>query len=122
MRRTRLKGSRTIYYRASVACWMLTGILLTAPAAFADDTDRARNDAGLGMATVLANVFYMPVKIGYAAVGGVTGGLGYLLTGGNREVAEKVWVPALGGDYVLSRDMVAGEDEIDFSGERDPDL
>jgi hypothetical protein len=101
---------------------MLTGILLTAPAAFADDTDRARNDAGLGMATVLANVFYMPVKIGYAAVGGVTGGLGYLLTGGNREVAEKVWVPALGGDYVLSRDMVAGEDEIDFSGERDPDL
>ena len=104
------------------AAALFVAMTVMAPPVSADDVDRAKGDAGLGMATVLANAFYMPVKIGYAAVGGVTGGLGYLLTGGNRQVAERVWVPALGGDYVLSRDMVAGEDKIKFSGDRDPDL
>ena len=99
----------------------LVVLLMVPSAAFADDARRAKDDAGLGVATILANVFYMPVKVGYAAVGGITGGLGYLLTGGNEKVAKRVWVSSLGGDYVLSPDMVAGEEKIRFSGGSDPD-
>ncbi|MFQ5352937.1 MAG: hypothetical protein ACE5D3_07675 [Candidatus Binatia bacterium] len=88
----------------------------------ADDVERASEDAGLGLATVLANVFYVPVKVGYAAVGGLTGGLAWALTGGSRSVAERIWVPAVGGDYVLSSEMVSGSEAIEFSGTADPDM
>jgi len=98
------------------------GTVAGATSVRADDVERARDDAGLGMATVFANVFYMPVKVGYAAVGGITGGVGYILTGGNKDVAQGVWVRTLGGDYVLSREMVAGEELIHFSGQPDPDM
>jgi hypothetical protein len=97
-------------------------VIGVAASARADDVDRTKDDAGLGMATVLANVFYMPVKVGFAAVGGVTGGLGYVLTGGNKQIAKRVWVSSLGGDYVLSREMVAGDEEIRFAGQNDADM
>jgi len=96
--------------------------LVAAGAARADDVTQAKNDAGMGAATVVANLFYMPVKIGYAMLGGLTGGLGYAVTGGNREVAERVWVSSFGGDYVLTRRMVQGQERIQFSGTTDPDM
>ena len=38
-------------------------------------------DAGWGALTVLTNVFYMPAKLGYATLGGLTGGFAFALTG-----------------------------------------
>ncbi|HEY5622771.1 MAG TPA: hypothetical protein VIV14_03345 [Gammaproteobacteria bacterium] len=105
---------------ALVAAGML--VLAVASSAAADDVGRAKSDAGLGLATVVANVFYVPVKVGYAVVGGVTGGLAYALTAGNKDAAQRVWVSSMGGDYVLTSDMVAGQQKIKFSGTRDPDL
>jgi len=103
---------------------VVSAVLLLAATngARADDIERAGEDAGLGLATVLANVFYVPVKVGYAAIGGVTGGVAWALTGGNRSVAERIWVPAVGGDYVLTRDMVSGGEAIQFTGDTDPDM
>jgi len=74
-------------------------------------------DAGMGTATVLANVVYVPTKIVYATLGGLTGGFAYLLTGGNYTAAEKVWIPSLGGNYVLNTSQVWGQEPIIFSGE-----
>jgi hypothetical protein len=74
-------------------------------------------DAGRGTATVLANVVYVPTKIAYATLGGLTGGFAYLLTGGNYTAAEKVWIPSLGGNYVLNTSQVWGQEPIIFSGE-----
>jgi hypothetical protein len=74
-------------------------------------------DAGMGTATVLANVVYIPTKLVYATLGGVTGGFAYLLTGGNYTAAEKVWTPSLGGNYVLNTNQVWGQEPIMFSGE-----
>lgn len=74
-------------------------------------------DAGMGTATVLANVVYVPTKIVYATLGGLTGGFAYLLTGGNYTAAEKVWTPSLGGNYVLNTSQVWGQEPIIFSGE-----
>jgi hypothetical protein len=104
---------------ATAACAV---ILAGAGTAYADGMQRAGTEAGMGMATVFANLFYMPVKIGYATLGGLTGGLAYCVTGGSARTAERVWVSALGGDYVLNQDMVAGHQRIKFSGTADPDL
>ncbi len=88
----------------------------------ADDTRRAGKDAGVGVATVAANIVYVPAKLLYAGAGGITGLLAYGLTLGSKETATQIWVPSIGGDYVLTSDMVRGHQKFHFSGITDPDL
>lgn len=73
-------------------------------------------DAGWGSLTVLANVLYMPAKVGYAMFGGLTGGAAYGLTGGDYDTAQSVWDPSLSGTYVLTPGMLRGEQPIQFAG------
>ena len=100
----------------------MAAMLAMPSSAPADDVARAKSDAGVGLATAVANVFYIPAKLGYAVLGGVTGGLGYALTGGNKQVAERVWVSSFGGDYIVTRDQLRGNEELHFSGSTDPDM
>ena len=72
-------------------------------------------DAGMGTATVAANVVYVPAKLGYALLGGLTGGFAYVLTGANYTAAERVWIPSLGGHYVLNTNHLRGTEPIRFS-------
>jgi hypothetical protein len=71
---------------------------------------------GIGAGTVAGNVLYVPAKLVYGILGGLTGGASYLLTGGNTQTANTIWRSSLGGDYVLTPDMVAGQKPIHFSG------
>ena len=73
-------------------------------------------DAGWGSLTVLSNIGYMPAKIAYATIGGLTGGLAYALTLGDLGTAETIWVTSMGGTYVITPRMLQGEDAIAFSG------
>ena len=73
-------------------------------------------DAGWGTLTVLGNVLYMPVKLVYATLGGITGGLALGLTGGDMEVADSIWVTSMGGTYVLTPPMLRGEESISIAG------
>ena len=73
-------------------------------------------DAGWGALTVFTNVIYMPAKLVYATLGGITGGLAFALTGGDTQTAETVWVTTMGGTYVVTPRMLQGEDPIAFSG------
>jgi hypothetical protein len=73
-------------------------------------------DAGWGSLTMLSNCVYMPAKLVYATVGGLTGGLALGLTGGDMETAEKVWVTSMGGTWVLTPGMLQGQDAIAFAG------
>src|SRR5438552_14042562 len=73
-------------------------------------------DAGWGTLTVLTNVVYMPAKITYATLGGLTGGFAFALTGGDLKTAETVWVTSMGGTYVVTPRMLQGEDPIAFAG------
>lgn len=99
---------------------VLAAALLSAPglSEARSETKEAGNDFGIGMVAVLANVVYMPVKAVYGIMGGVTGGFAYVLSGANRDVADGVWVPSLGGDYVLTTDMMTGREKVQFSGVR----
>jgi hypothetical protein len=76
--------------------------------------------AGIGAATLLANVGYIPAKTVYAILGGITGGAGYALTGGNQQTANSIWRSSLGGDYVLTPDMISGQTPVHFSGPANP--
>jgi hypothetical protein len=71
---------------------------------------------GVGAGTVVGNVVYIPAKLVYGILGGVAGGAGWLLTGGNSQVSNTIWRSSLGGDYVLTPNMVAGQDPVHFSG------
>jgi hypothetical protein len=73
-------------------------------------------DAGWGGLTVLTNVLYMPAKLVYATVGGITGGFVYAVTVGDMDAAEKVWVMSMGGTYVVTPSMLQGEEPIAFTG------
>lgn len=99
---------------AAAALW----IAPVAARAESSQAGKASSDFGIGVVTVLSNVGYMPVKVCYAVLGGVTGSLAYALTGGNRDVADGIWVPSMGGDYVLTTDMMSGDEEVRFSGLR----
>ena len=101
-------GKRTI----RIVCNGVLALLLSTPiSARADFSD----DVGMGTASVLANVVYMPTKLVYATLGGITGSFAYLLTGGNYAAAQKVWVPSLGGNYVLNPEHLRGQQQIYFS-------
>jgi hypothetical protein len=73
-------------------------------------------DAGWGSLTVLSNIVYMPAKLVYATLGGLTGAFALGLTGGDMDTAETVWVTTMGGTYVITPRMLQGEDPIAFAG------
>jgi hypothetical protein len=76
--------------------------------------------AGIAAAALVANVGYIPAKTVYAILGGITGGFGYALTGGNQQAANTIWRSSLGGDYVVTPDMLSGKAPIHFSGPAGP--
>ena len=74
---------------------------------------------GAGAGAVVSNLVYVPAKLVYGILGGIAGGAGYALTGGNKQVADSIWRSSLGGDYVLTPDMMTGKQPIYFSGPSD---
>jgi len=102
--------------RHAVVPVALAAVLAVAAPVAAGGSTTARTEAGMGIASVFANLFYVPMKLGYAAIGGLTGGLGWAVSGGKREVADRIWIASIGGDYVLTREMLAGEEAIHFIG------
>ncbi|GBD25041.1 hypothetical protein HRbin30_00355 [bacterium HR30] len=102
-----------------VLAWALTSVVTSVPARADDDFLR---DLGWGSLAVLCNVFYVPAKIAWAGVGGITGSLAYVVTLGDADTARKVWRPALGGNYVVTPAMLRGEEPLYFSPTEDEPL
>jgi len=96
------------------------GVLLQVaqPAAAAPRTRESSywGDAGYGALAVLSNILYMPAKAVYAGLGTITGGLAYVLTVGDTDTARKIWSPSLGGNYVITPQMLRGDEPILFNG------
>jgi hypothetical protein len=80
----------------------------------------AGEDLGYGMGSVLASLFYSPLKVTYAGLGLVTGGLGYLLSAGQAEVADEIIYPAVTGNYIITPSHLKGEERVVFIGSRPP--
>jgi len=75
--------------------------------------------AGYGAGALFCNLLYIPAKLTYALLGGIVGGGTYLITAGNQQAANTVWRSSLGGDYVVTPQMLAGQQPINFSGPTD---
>jgi hypothetical protein len=74
------------------------------------------SEAGLGTASMFSSFIYGPIKLTYAILGGTIGGLSYLLSVGSLDVANRIWVPSLGGSYIITPEMLTGEQAIHFFG------
>jgi hypothetical protein len=98
---------------------IVIAIIILALGFFALDNAEAEgtgSNVGYGAGSVLASCLYSPAKVTYAVLGGVTGGLGFLLSGGSQDVASKIWTPSLRGTYVVTPDMLKGKEEVEFVG------
>lgn len=79
-------------------------------------TGNAVADAGLGVASFLVTIPYGAIKLVYAGLGTVVGGLTYVLSGGDINVAEVVWSRSVLGTYVLTPNHLVGNEPIRFIG------
>jgi hypothetical protein len=119
-------------WRSMVAVGLVAGVMLAGGPVRAEDesdtssvaseTSSATGNSdtwttiGWGVLTGLANVVYVPAKLVYATLGGVTGGMALGLTGGDTKTAESIWEPSLFGDYFLTPSMVQGQEPFSFAG------
>ena len=110
-----MRSGRVVVMAVGLAVGLVVAAGMQAPAQ-AEEERGTWAEAGIGVGAMLANVLYMPAKLVYAGLGTITGGLTYALTGGSYDTAESVWVASLGGNYVVTPDMLTGERSIEFSG------
>jgi hypothetical protein len=108
--------SRSLRRRGALCALALAGMLTMAPVSAAAVDAK---EAGLGAACALGNLVYGPVKLIYAAFGGLTAGIGYALTAGDSEVARVILDTSVNGDYVLEPAHLRGEKTLAFVGSRD---
>lgn len=106
--------------RTMVAALMAVLVLSAAPAWAEEEDHGFARDLGYGVGSIFTNLLYMPTKFVYATLGGITGGFAYVLTGLRMDTAKAIWVPSLGGTYVVTPSMLRGEDKIYFSGVTQP--
>ncbi len=78
-------------------------------------------EAGYGVGSALANLLYIPAKVTYAGLGLLTGGLGFVLSGGRADVANNIIYPAVRGNYVVTPNHLKGTEPIYFVGAPPPD-
>ena len=93
----------------------------------ADQTDQpaveqpVSSEAGYGVGAALASIFYIPAKVTYAGLGLLTGGLGWVVSGGRSDVANNIIYPAIGGNYVVTPSHLKGTEPIYFVGAPPPE-
>jgi hypothetical protein len=64
----------------------------------------------------IANCFYLPTKVVFALLGGITSGAAYVLTAGDHQATDGIWRAATGGTYVLTPSMLDGQTPVRFVG------
>jgi hypothetical protein len=109
------RPTRRITARRSGAALVLASALLAAPVR-AEETESAEAETGIQIAAGLATLVYAPVKALYAVGGGVTAGMAYVVSAGDRDVTEPILTPSLRGDYIVRPEHLRGEKTLEFFG------
>lgn len=91
--------------------------------ALADDEldTSAFKEAGVGVASGAVTIPYLASKLLYAGVGGIVGGVSWVLSGGNSETAESIWNSSLNGTYVITPEHLRGHEPVRFMGSDSPE-
>ncbi len=94
-----------------------TLLFITPTVASANEGEESQSsEAGLGVASGLLTVVYLPFKLAYAIGGGIVGGVAYVLTGANEDVGKAIWEPSFYGTYVITPDHLKGNEPVRFFG------
>jgi len=94
---------------------VLSSIVLQVSPSWADEG----HSAIVWVGTVATNLFYIPVKAVHGAFGGLVGGLGWLVSGGNPNVANAVFDHTLYASWYVSPEMLEGKEDLYFFGSPD---
>ena len=86
------------------------------PAIAKQASETSPQGMGLQAASWLATAPYGSVKVAYALVGGIVGGLTWVFTGGNTESAKAVWIPSMTGQYIVQPENLTGDKPLRFMG------
>lgn len=73
-------------------------------------------EGGLGSFAVITTIAYAPLKLVYSLGGLALGSVTYLWTAGNSDVTDPIFQMAMGGDYVVSPEHLAGNDDFTATG------
>ena len=84
--------------------------------AMAAEERGAGSKAGLEVASWLLTAPYGAFKAAYALGGGIIGGIAWVVTGGSKDAANAIWVPAVTGDYIIRPENLTGERQLHFIG------
>ncbi len=79
-----------------------------------DGTQSTFSQFGLGAASVLLTFPYSASKVAVATLGGILGGLEYVL--GEEEAAKEVWDTSVRGTYMITPEHLKGNKSIRFWG------
>src|SRR2546426_5407426 len=88
-----------------------------APVAWAaekDNDDNLASNAGLGVASFICSVPYGAIKVAVAILGGVIGGVTYVLSGFDKRTAGAGLVTTSEGEHNVSPGPLPGEKKIHF--------
>ena len=74
------------------------------------------SEAIQGLGSYFLTLPYGGIKMAVAVLGAVAGGMGFVFTGGDKATADKIWGPAIGGEYVVTPQHLRGEKDLHFFG------
>ena len=103
--------------RKLVICTFIL-LLLSSRLYAANGTDKTDDSSfrhfKYGMTSSLLSLLYTPLKVNVALVGGIIGGLAYPFSGFNPDAPKKIWDKSLGGTYLITEDILKGEDKLEL--------
>ncbi|MFP6655251.1 MAG: hypothetical protein VCB25_06465 [Myxococcota bacterium] len=100
---------------------MIIALVMAPSAALAEEKAiEVAKEGGLGAAAAVSSLVYAPAKLLYATGGLMVGAVAWLFTGGDGDVAETILTRSLRGTYVITPEILTGEEPLDFVG-RDAD-
>jgi len=114
-----MKIATNSVWKKQLAAGALVAVIATVAPSAAWAEKSTAEAGGLGVASGLCSLLYAPVKIVYAVGGGLIGGLAWVFSAGDNDVANAVITPAVRGDYVVTTSHLRGEEPLEFIG-RDP--
>jgi len=79
---------------------------------------REGDSTGIRIGAGLASLLYTPTKVAYAGLGVVVGGLGWVFSGGEGQVALDIMQPSFRGDYLIRPAHLRGTESIRFVGRK----
>jgi len=99
-----------------VALIHVTGLSVGLAQGAEEQSQGSPKGAGLQAASWVLTIPYGAAKVCFAVLGGVTGGLTYVFSGGNLNAAKSVWQTSMYGTYVITPEHLQGDRPVRFLG------